>query len=54
MKARCKMCLEEGRGENGGGASITPESRALHRMYFNFIREVDLAINHAFSRHFSP
>jgi len=40
-------------GENGGGAFLTPEGRDLVKKYFNFKREVDLAINLAFSKYFS-
>lgn len=40
-------------GENGGGAFLTQNGRDLVKKYFNFKREVDLAIDHAFSKYFS-
>lgn len=40
-------------GEHGGGAFLTPEGQDLVKKYFNFKKEVDLAISHSFSKHFS-
>jgi molybdate transport system regulatory protein len=48
-----KLLNTQSGGENGGGAFLTLEGWDLVKKYLNFKKEVDQAINHGFSKHFS-